>query len=205
MIQTEFYTSIYLAIAIVFIGIRLGYSEPFYYFKRIVIDDTFIRLYEKGLKRWRNALVLLTVTSILTFSVYLTQLSGLTERLTFNLLTGSLALSALLLLKWAVRKGLAFAHREGAFFESAQIQAQTYFAYQGILIFTLGVLLSVYPEQAPLLNALLVSAVLALQTKCYYGVIKQLLRQKSERLVLFIFYLCALEIAPVVVVYTLSI
>ena len=205
MISTELYTALYLAIALFFVAIRLGYAEPFYYFKRVLVDDTFVRLYEKGLKRWRNALILLTIASTLVYAVYLTQLSEIRTTHSFNFLTGSLVVAVLLLLKWSARRGLAFAHNEASFFEMAQVQAQTYFAYGALIAFSLGVLLSVYPEQHLLFEYLLVSIILALQTKCYYGVIKHLLRRKSERLVLFIFYLCALEIAPVVVVYTLSI
>ncbi|MDA0950265.1 MAG: DUF4271 domain-containing protein [Bacteroidetes bacterium] len=205
MIQTELYTALYTFIALFFVLIRLGYAEPFYYFKRVLIDDTFIRLYEKGLKRWRNSLILLTVTSALVYAVFLTQLSEIRTVLSFNFLTASIAVSALLFLKMGVRKALAFAHSDTAFFEMAQVYALTYFAYEALMVFALGVLLSIYPEQRLLFEYVLVSVILTLQTKCYYGVIKHLLQRKSERLVLFIFYLCALEIAPVVVVYTLSI
>jgi hypothetical protein len=205
MIRSELYAALYTFIALFFVLIRLGYAEPFYYFKRVLVDDTFIRLYEKGLKRWRNALILLTIASALVYAVFLTQLSEIRTVPLFNFLNASIAVSALLFLKMGVRKALAFAHNDSAFFEMAQIYALTYFACEALMVFALGILLSVYPEQSLLFEYVVVSLILVLQTKCYYGVIKHLIRRKSERLVLFIFYLCALEIAPVVVVYTLSI
>ena len=195
----------YLILGVLIAVIRLGYAEPFFYFKRIVFDDTFLRLYDKGLKRWRNALFTLSSISVLLFALMLTALSAQFEWLNFNVLTALVGLTALLLLKYAVRRLLAFAHHARGFFDTAQVYAQSYFAYAGVTAFILGVILDLYPELNHIILWILGGLVISLQTKCYYGVINHLLRRKPENLLLFIFYLCALEIAPVVVVYTLSI
>ena len=199
------HSQFYLILGVLIAVIRIGYAEPFFYFKRMVFDDTFLRLYDKGLKRWRNALFTLSSVSVLLFALMLTALSAQVEWLNFNVLTALVGLTALLLLKYAVRRLLAFAHHARGFFDTAQVYAQSYFAYAGITAFILGVTLDLYPELNHIILWILGVLVIGLQTKCYYGVINHLLRRKPEKLLLFIFYLCALEIAPVVVVYTLSI
>jgi hypothetical protein len=199
------HSQFYLILGVLIAVIRIGYAEPFFYFKRMVFDDTFVRLYDKGLKRWRNALITLSSVSVLLFALMLTALSAQVEWLNFNVLTALVGLTALLLLKYAVRRLLAFAHHARGFFDTTQVYAQSYFAYAGIMAFILGVTLDLYPELNHIISWILGVLVIGLQTKCYYGVINHLLRRKPEKLLLFIFYLCALEIAPVVVVYTLSI
>ena len=199
------HSQFYLILGVLIAVIRIGYAEPFFYFKRIVFDDTFLRLYDKGLKRWRNALFTLSSVSVLFFALMLTALSAQVEWLNFNVLTALVGLTALLLLKYAVRRLLAFAHHARGFFDTTQVYAQSYFAYAGIMAFILGVTLDLYPELNHIILWILGVLVIGLQTKCYYGVINHLIRRKPEKLLLFIFYLCALEIAPVVVVYTLSI
>ena len=199
------HSQFYLILGVLIAVIRRGYAEPFFYFKRMVFDDTFLRLYDKGLKRWRNALFTLSSVSVLLFALMLTALSAQVEWLNFNVLTALVGLTALLLLKYAVRRLLAFAHHARGFFDTTQVYAQSYFAYAGIMAFILGVTLDLYPELNHIIIWILGVLVIGLQTKCYYGVINHLLRRKPEKLLLFIFYLCALEIAPVVVVYTLSI
>lgn len=199
------HSQFYLILGVLIAVIRIGYAEPFFYFKRMVFDDTFLRLYDKGLKRWRNALFTLSSISVLLFALMLTALSAQVEWLNFNVLTALVGLTALLLLKYAVRRLLAFAHHARGFFDTTQVYAQSYFAYAGIMAFILGVTLDLYPELNHIIIWILGVLVIGLQTKCYYGVINHLLRRKPEKLLLFIFYLCALEIAPVVVVYTLSI
>ena len=199
------HSQFYLILGVLIAVIRIGYAEPFFYFKRMVFDDTFLRLYDKGLKRWRNALFTLSSVSVLLFALMLTALSAQVEWLNFNVLTALVGLTALLLLKYAVRRLLAFAHHARGFFDTTQVYAQSYFAYAGITAFILGVTLDLYPELNHIILWILGVLVIGLQTKCYYGVINHLLRRKPEKLLLFIFYLCALEIAPVVVVYTLSI
>jgi hypothetical protein len=199
------HSQFYLILGVLIAVIRIGYAEPFFYFKRMVFDDTFLRLYDKGLKRWRNALFTLSSVSVLLFALMLTALSAQVEWLNFNVLTALVGLTALLLLKYAVRRLLAFAHHARGFFDTTQVYAQSYFAYAGIMAFILGVTLDLYPELNHIIIWILGVLVIGLQTKCYYGVINHLLRRKPEKLLLFIFYLCALEIAPVVVVYTLSI
>ncbi len=199
------HSQFYLILGVLIAVIRIGYAEPFFYFKRMVFDDTFLRLYNKGLKRWRNALFTLSSVSVLLFALMLTALSAQVEWLNFNVLTALVGLTALLLLKYAVRRLLAFAHHARGFFDTTQVYAQSYFAYAGIMAFILGVTLDLYPELNHIILWILGVLVIGLQTKCYYGVINHLLRRKPEKLLLFIFYLCALEIAPVVVVYTLSI
>ena len=199
------HSQFYLILGVLIAVIRIGYAEPFFYFKRMVFDDTFLRLYDKGLKRWRNALFTMSSVSVLLFALILTALSAQVEWLNFNVLTALVGLTALLLLKYAVRRLLAFAHHARGFFDTAQVYAQSYFAYAGITAFILGVTLDLYPELNHIILWILGVLVIGLQTKCYYGVINHLLRRKPEKLLLFIFYLCALEIAPVVVVYTLSI
>jgi hypothetical protein len=199
------HSQFYLILGVLIAVIRIGYAEPFFYFKRMVFDDTFLRLYDKGLKRWRNALFTLSSISVLLFALVLTALSAQFEWLNFNVLTALIGLTALLLLKYAVRRLLAFAHHARGFFDTAQVYAQSYFAYAGVTAFILGVTLDLYPELNHIILWILGGLVIGLQTKCYYGVINHLLRRKPENLLLFIFYLCALEIAPVVVVYTLSI
>jgi hypothetical protein len=199
------HSQFYLILGVLIAVIRIGYAEPFFYFKRMVFDDTFLRLYDKGLKRWRNALFTLSSVSVLLFALMLTALSAQVEWLNFNVLTALVGLTALLLLKYAVRRLLAFAHHARGFFDTTQVYAQSYFAYAGIMAFILGVTLDLYPELNHIISWILGVLVIGLQTKCYYGVINHLLRRKPEKLLLFIFYLCALEIAPVVVVYTLSI
>jgi hypothetical protein len=199
------HSQFYLILGVLIAVIRIGYAEPFFYFKRMVFDDTFLRLYDKGLKRWRNALFTLSSVSVLLFALMLTALSAQVEWLNFNVLTALVGLTALLLLKYAVRRLLAFAHHARGFFDTTQVYAQSYFAYAGIMAFILGVTLDLYPELNHIILWILGVLVIGLQTKCYYGVINHLLRRKHEKLLLFIFYLCALEIAPVVVVYTLSI
>jgi hypothetical protein len=199
------HSQFYLILGVLIAVIRIGYAEPFFYFKRMVFDDTFLRLYDKGLKRWRNALITLSSVSVLLFALMLTALSAQVEWLNFNVLTALVGLTALLLLKYAVRRLLAFAHHARGFFDTTQVYAQSYFAYAGIMAFILGVTLDLYPELNHIILWILGVLVIGLQTKCYYGVINHLLRRKHEKLLLFIFYLCALEIAPVVVVYTLSI
>lgn len=199
--HSQFYLILGLLIAV----IRIGYPEPFFYFKRMVFDDTFIRLYDKGLKRWRNALFALSSISVLLFALLLAALSSQIEWLNFNMPTAVVGLAALLLLKYAARRLLAFAHYSRGFFDTAQVYAQSYFAYAGVMTFSLGVIIDLYPELNHIVLWILGGLFMGLQTKCYYGIINHLLRRKPERLLLFIFYLCALEIAPVVVVYTLSI
>ncbi len=198
--HSQFYLILGLLIAI----IRIGYAEPFFYFKRMLFDDTFIRLYDKGLKRWRNALFTLSSISVLLFALMLAALSAQVEWLNFNVLAAVVGLTALLLLKYAVRRLLAFAHQSRGFFDTAQVYAQSYFAYAGVIAFILGVILDLYPEFNRVMMWILGGLIIGLQIKCYFGVINHLLKRKPDNLLLFIFYLCALEIAPIVVVYTLS-